>query len=162
MSEQNDDDMTYNVRGLEKLAKLLKGEAPVARVGILSSTNPRTATKQGAPTNAEIGALYEFNDGSRPGGSFLRVPIADHLDKRLEQSGAFDADTLKGVVDGGTLVPWLRKVAIVAEGIVLDAFKTSGFGKWRESNMARKKNAQTLVETGQLMDSITWDVKEKG
>ena len=47
----------------------------------------------------------------------------------------------------------------VGESIVQDAFSTGGFGKWKPSRMENKQTKQTLVETQQLRNSITSDVK---
>ncbi len=54
----------------------------------------------------------------------------------------------------------VKKVAVVAEGIVAEAFDTGGFGQWPPSDMTHKKVHQTLVETQQLRNSITSEVKE--
>lgn len=152
--------------GLDKIIKALGVKAPKARVGILGDDSIRgagegnTQKKQSGPTNAEIGAAHEYGTSELPQRSFLRVPISEHLAKRLEQAGLTDKDTLKQVIAQGSLLPWLKKVAIEAEGIVAEAFDTGGFGKWKPSNMDNKKNHQTLVETQQLRNSITSEVKE--
>jgi phage gpG-like protein len=69
-----------------------------------------------------------------------------------------DKDVLNDVLKSGTFTPWLKKVAVLAEGIVADAFASGGFGKWPPSDMTHKKNHQTLVETQQLRNSITSEV----
>lgn len=153
---------TINVKGLAQLAKALKKEPAKLRIGILSGHAGRVS-KTGGLNNAEIGALYEFNDGNnpnRPGGSFLRVPLADKLGKALEAADALTERTTAAVIESGTIVPWLKKVGVVAEAIVQGAFATGGYGKWKPSDMTRKTNSLTLVETTQLRDSITSEVKE--
>lgn len=142
--------------GLDKFIKALKMEPPEARVGILGS---KAARSKGENNNATIGAAHEFGTETLPIRSFLRVPIAENLDKYLENSGAFDADALAQVMKQKSLIPWYKKMVVVAERIVLDGFDTAGFGKWKPSNMKDKKNHQTLVETKQLRDSITSEVK---
>lgn len=156
---------TINVKGLEQLAKALRREPPKCRVGILNGSTAREAKPGEKKTlnNAEIGALYEFNDGNnpnRPGGSFLRVPISDKLGKALEYSDALNEQTMAAVIASGTVIPWLQKVAVIAESIVAGAFASTGYGKWKMSNMAHKTNAQTLVESTQLRESITSEVRE--
>lgn len=150
-------DVELKMTGLEKLAKALKVKPPVARIGILGSNSSRTG---GGASNATIGAYHEFGTSNLPQRSFLRIPISDNLEKEMESSGALDKDTLKAVIAGGTLLPWVKKIAILAEGIVAGAFDTGGYGKWRPSNMAYKANHQTLVETQQLRNSITSEVTE--
>lgn len=154
----SDDGLEMKLDGLDKLLKALKAKPPVARVGILGDGKPRT---EGGKSNAEIGAAHEFGTSTLPQRSFLRVPLIDNLDKRLESSGAFDKAAMADVLRSGSVVPWVKKVAVIAEGIVFEAFDTGGFGKWVPSNMDRKKNHQTLVETQQLRDSITSEVKDE-
>lgn len=157
----DDGETTLALPGLEKLLKAMKPErSPHVRVGILGDKVAREAKGKSTINNAELGAIYEYNiNPSRPGGSFLRVPIGDHLQEYMEKSGAFTDDALALVVKEGSLIPWLDKIGVLAEKIVQDAFSSAGFGKWRPSNMARKKNKQTLVETQRLRESITHEVK---
>jgi hypothetical protein len=157
----SDENVTVNVDGLDKLLKALKGKLPVARVGILGDSAARgSGTAEGAPTNAQVGAWAEFGTAKSPVRSFLRMPIMTFLQKRMESSGLFSKEELNKVVAQGTLLPWVKLVAILAEGIVAEAFDTGGFGTWVPSNMRRKKNHQTLIETQQLRNSVTSEVKE--
>lgn len=149
--------MKINVQGLEQLLKALKAKPPVGRVGILGDRNQRTGSEK---SNAEIGAFHEFGTSRLPVRSFLRVPLIDHLDKRLKASGAFDESVLARIVAEGTFRPWVQLMTLEAEGVVLDAFATGGFGKWPPSDMTHKKVKQTLVETQQLRNSITSDVQD--
>jgi phage gpG-like protein len=151
------DDTTLEVKGLDKLLKALKSKPPKARIGILGDA-ARSGDK--GVTNAQIGAAHEFGTTHLPVRSFLRVPLTDHLNKQIESSGALDKEALAQVMESGSVVSWMRKIMIIAEGIVADAFDSGGFGKWQPSNMAKKKVQQTLVETQQLRNSITSEVKE--
>lgn len=155
----DDGTTTLETKGLDQLLKALKAEPPEAKVGILGQKSVRADKKSGA-NNAEVGAAHEFGTSKLPQRSFLRVPIADHLAKRMESSGALDKETLENVIKQGTITPWIKKIAVLAEGIVREAFDSSGFGKWPPSNMTYKTTKQTLVETQQLRNSITSEVKE--
>jgi phage gpG-like protein len=151
------DDQTIGLNDirLKKLIEAFSGKTPVARVGILGSTNARGSEFS---TNAEIGALHEFGGAKMPKRSFLRQPLTDHLKERLEQAGMFDPAALDRVVKEGSIGPWVKKIALTALDVVLGAFETGGYGKWRPSRMSRKKVKMTLVETQQLRNSITEDV----
>lgn len=153
-------DVTLDTTNLDKLLKALGDNMPVARVGILGASTARSSTGKPGLTNAEIGARHEFGEGSMPQRSFLRTPIIEELPLALEKAGAFDADVLKNVIQERSVFPWLQEIAAVAKGVVIGAFATGGYGKWKPSNMANKKNHQTLVETQQLRDSITYEVKK--
>jgi hypothetical protein len=157
----SDNGITLNVQGLEKLLKALKQKPPTARVGILGQS-PARVTEDGQPamSNAQIGAFHEFGTSTHPVRSFLRLPISALLNKELAASGLLKKEQMAEVLKTGTVIPWLKKVVLVAEKIVLGAFDTGGYGTWIPSNMARKKNFQTLIETQQLRNSITSEVKE--
>lgn len=156
----SDEDTTIDTKGLDQLIKALKRPAPSIRVGVLGSKTVRKNEASSALTNAEVGAAHEFGTSMLPQRSFLRVPIADNLDKEMDKASLSDKDALKEVIKTGSFMPWAQKVAVLAEGIVAEAFDTAGFGKWQPSNMARKALKQTLVETQQLRNSITSEVKE--
>ncbi len=158
----SDETLTFNIQGLEKLLKALKAKPPQARVGILSSG--ATRGDNNGSSNAEIGAVHEFGAPKRniPPRSFLRVPISENLGKEMEKSGAFDADTISEVLKEGSVIPWLRKIAVLAEGCVSDAFATGGGGKWapwKRANYTNNAN-MLLVDTTQLRASVTSEVKE--
>lgn len=150
-------DVKVDVKGLEKLIKALKTKPPVGRIGVLGSNGAR---KDSFLTNAGIGAAHEFGTSRTPQRSFLRVPLIDNLTKELQKSGLLDKDTLKAVLATGNLRPWVEQVVVVGEGVVLGAFDSGGYGKWPPSDMRYKKNHQTLVETQQLRNSITSEVKD--
>lgn len=154
------DAFDVNTKNLDQIIKALKSNMSRARVGILGGKTARNPVpgEAGVNTNASIGAEHEFG-GKFPQRSFLRVPISENMQKEMDNSGAFDKDALAMVLKEGSPTAWLRKVAIIAERIVAEAFETGGFGRWKPSNMLRKKNHQTLVETQQLRNSITSEVK---
>lgn len=154
----SDDSIELNTRGLDQLVKAMKGKGVTAKVGILGTKNVRSA-KSGSTSNATIGAAHEFGTTKLPQRSFLRLPLQLELPEKLQAAGAFNKDTIKEVVRTGTFRQWVEKIAIMAVSTVQEAFDTAGFGRWIASNMDRKKVKQTLVETGQLRDSITYEVR---
>ncbi len=164
-----DENDSIKVVGLEKLLKALKAKPPVARVGILASKTHYAQLKPGqkqpkhAPTNAEVGAAHEFGSPARglPQRSFLRIPISEHLEKYMVDSGALGVDEMQGVLKDGTVIPWMTKVAKIAEQIVFDAFNSGGFGKWPAWQTPGYENntGMVLVDTTQLRNSITSEVK---
>jgi len=151
-------DVTLKMDGLEKLVKALKKKPPEIRVGILQDKAYRSDSK--GVNNATIGAAHEYGTSKLPQRSFLRVPLGTVLGPRLEASGAVGKDELKEVVKQGTFLPWCHKIGVLAVDVVLGAFDSDGYGQWKPSDMTHKKNHQTLVESGQLRNSIFYDVKE--
>lgn len=151
------DGTTINVEGLDGLIKALKTKAPKARVGIINKNG-----RNDGETNATIGAAHEFGTSSIPQRSFLRVPIATGLKKEMEKSKLLDKDTLKAVVKGGSIKPWLEQVCIAAEACVARAFATGGDGKWPAWKNPNYENntGDLLVDTQQLRESIAHEVKD--
>lgn len=162
MTEESEKDMGIDLKmhGLADFMGAFEGALPEARIGIFGDKAHRS---NGDATNVEIGAVHEFGSFKRglPIRSFLRAPLSLHLDEYLSRSGAFDEDVVKEVIQSKSILSWVQKVAIIAENVVRDAFDTRGFGLWKPSDMTRKKNKQTLVETQQLRDSISSEVKAK-
>ncbi len=159
-----EDDVTMNVKGLDQLVKALKAQPPQTRVGILGDKAVRgKKSGKGGSSNAEIGAVHEFGAPARGivARSFLRIPISDQLDKKLESSGALDKDVFAEVIRRGSVIPWMKKVAVLAEQIVAEAFETGGFGKWAKWKTPGYTNntGQLLMDTQQVRNSITSDVK---
>lgn len=146
-----------NTRGLDNLIKSIKDSDLKVKVGILSGKNARpNGTTE---TNASIGAKHEFGIGV-PQRSFLRVPLNDNLQKKIDK-GVFTEDDIKEVVKLKSVLPWLKKIAVIAEGIVIEAFETGGDGKWPAWKNPNYKNGggRLLVDTGSLRDSISSEIK---
>lgn len=154
------DTVEIKTAGLDQLLKALKAAPPSARVGILADRTMRSNTHLGE-TNAGVGASAEFGSEHSPMRSFLRVPITDNLQNKMDESGALDEGVLKEVIRIGTVLPWLKKVAVLAEGIVAEAFETGGFGEWPawRNPDYRNNTGMLLVDTQQLRNSISSEVK---
>ena len=153
MSEDKD---VINFKGLKALTSLLENDELRTKIGILGAKNLRNTDPN--KTNAGIGAKHEFGDSEVPRRSFLRVPLADNLFSYIESSKSFNKELVDECLEEGTLKPLYLKMGVIAETVILDAFESGGFGKWKPSNMKYKKNHQTLVETQQLRNSITSEV----
>lgn len=151
--------VTVNVKGIDALLRALKGKMPVARVGILGKNNTRTQDSTSRKTNAEIGVKHEYGLDGMPIRSFLRMPLMNYLQKFMEKNGAFDKKAMDEVIKQKSIFGFMEKIGITAVEVVNEAFNTGGFGQWKPSNMERKKVHQTLVETQQLRNSITYEVK---
>lgn len=145
-----------NLQAFLKAISTASGPLPYARLGVLGGHNAR----KGEGSNAEIGQKHEFGDDGLPIRSWLRMPITTHLQKELEKSGAFEEEAILKIINEGDIEKWMKKVGIVGESCVSQAFDTGGFGQWKPSDMRFKKVKQTLVETQQLRNSVTSDVKK--
>lgn len=146
-----------DTKALDKIIAACK-TAPKIKIGILNN-----GRRQGTDlTNADIGASHEFGDDKLPQRSFLRVPLTDHLGKFLDKSEFFDKESMAKVLSEKDLKPWVEKIAIVAQSVVLEAFASQGFGKWPQWQIPGYKNntGMLLQDTLQMRNSITYEVKD--
>lgn len=155
---KSDLDVQINDKPLKALMKAFKGEMPMASIGILGDKNARTG--KGA-TNAEVGVAHEFGTEHMPMRSFLRMPMAEHLYEYLMNAGAFDPSAIKKIIAEKSILSWVKKMAIVAERVVQDAFATGGWGAWAKWKDPKYRNntGQILIDTQQLRNSITSKVE---
>lgn len=159
----SDDAYTINVKGLDSIIRALKKKPPVTRVGILGSDAARSSTSGGL-TNDEIGRAHEYGSFARglPERSFLRMPVTEKLEIAMENSGALKETTIDKIIKAGSVIPWMQKVAVLAHNIVLGAFDSGGYGKWPKwkNENYQSKTGKILMDTTQLRNSITYEVKE--
>lgn len=155
---------TLEIRGLDKLIKALKTTPPTVKIGVLGNNSRHpTHGEKSAPTNSLLAAVHEFGAPARniPQRSFLRIPLSENLNKEIESSGLLDKDTLNAVIQNGSIVPWMKQVAVCAEAVVDDAFENQGPGwaPWK-SPYYHNEGGLILTDSGQLRQSITTEVSE--
>lgn len=159
-----DNRIRINTKGIEKLGKALGDEYSI-KVGIMGS-KAQQKHNDTTLTNAQIGALNEYGSARReiPRRSFLREPLQEHLATYLKSKKAFSEKEIDQAVKEGTLLDLAKKVGVVAEQVIQEAFATRGFGKWKPnapSTIARKGSDSPLIDTGQLRRSITSKVDKR-
>lgn len=151
-----------DTKGLDNILKMLKSTA-IIKVGILGEKSVRgNGTSSSHPSNADIGAQHEFGTSKVPKRSFLLEPITDNMDKYLKEADVLDPETLKTLVKTVSPEVLLRKIGILAEGIIGDGFSSGGFGKWApwKSKGYENNTGMILVDSQQLRNSITSEVAE--
>lgn len=144
-----------NSAALKGLERAFSDRNSHAKVGVLGDRNARP---EKGKTNAEVGVKHEYGLDGLPIRSFLRMPLTTKFEKKLKESPNFRPEKFNKVVEEKSLEEYIRGMGLVGEDVVRDAFDTGGFGEWTPSNMARKNNHQTLVETQNLRNSITSEV----
>ena len=147
--------MTYDFSGLNKFVKGISTN-DVVRVGVLGKD---VARKNGADgmTNAEVGAIHEFGTLKLPIRSFLRMPIHQNSEKIVAETAAGS----EKMVAAGDKVGLLKKLGTSAQGFVLDAFATGGFGNWKknaDSTIKRKGSEAPLIDKGELRRAVSFQV----
>lgn len=150
------DKVQVDTKELDKIIRLFGMKMPITRVGIIGN-NTRKGT---GPSNADIGAAHEFGSTKVPKRSWLLMPLTSKLQGEVEKSKDLDESSLKEAVKEGSLVRWFKTLGILGEKIIQEAFRTGGFGKWKQwSKGYSNRTGQILVDTQQLRNSVTSDVK---
>lgn len=147
---------------MKVLVSFLEGGMPDVKVGVISKNNKR---QKGKPTNAEVGFANEFgvHTGKTkiPARSFIRMPLETHFYKNLLSKKSLTKKEFEKAVKNGKADEFAKKVGVVAEETIQDAFATRGWGKWKEnkpSTIKRKKSDSPLIDTGELRRSISSEV----
>jgi len=145
-----------NLSKLEHIKKQLKlAKKTVIKVGVPADVG----VYKNGQTIAEVGTYQEYGLGV-PRRSFLRMPfkVKEKEIKKVLKIG------YKSVLKGSDTIVTLNKIGIVVQNIVKDAFKTSGYGTWKplkKSTIKEKKSSKILIDTGRLVQSVTfWVVKD--
>lgn len=147
-----------DLTGLDELHKFLKKTGIKVNVGILEKESSRGEDAD----NAYIGAIHEFGhfESNIRANSFLRVPLSEEFPERLKDAKLFTDTQLRRFLEKGNTAEELgNRLGAMAVSTVVEAFTSNGFGKWSTKQGPNKKTGQILVETGQLRDSISYEVK---
>lgn len=155
-----------DVKGLKNLAKALGGQYNI-KVGIMGASSQRQNGDTGK-TNAEIGFINEFGKLTGfpkiPARSFLRMPLTLYLADYLSRKKSFSKQAIDQAVKEGKLLDLAKKVGIVAEEVIQEAFATRGFGNWAPNapyTIEKKGSDSPLIDTGELRRSITSKAEKK-
>lgn len=149
-----------DIKKMQRLYESLKTK-PHILVGVFQSDSAR---KDGGLTNAELASYHENGapEHGLPKRSFLREPIADHVDTIMAPfKGQAVMDAL---VTGGAMKLW-RSIGVAAEKVVQQAFATGGFGKWPslkgstllaklKGSLKKRKDKIGRIYAGQLGEGI--------
>lgn len=148
------------MRLLSRIAKLLStNQLPKVKVGVLASTAQRA---QDVQNNAQIGFTNEFGKLTGypkiPERSFIRMPLNLHFNNRLKQKKSLAGKEFEKALKSGKIEDFARKVGLVAEEVIQEAFETRGWGKWPKNaplTVELKGSDAPLIDTGQLRRAIT-------
>jgi hypothetical protein len=151
---------SLEIKGLINVQKFFAQKMPKVRVGILGDKNARK--KGGADkTNAEIGYTQEFGKHTGvkiPKRSFIREPLLLKFAKEIKAAKSLNKTEFEKAIKSGNAEKFFKRIGIVAEKVIQQAFATQGFGKWAPNaplTVALKGSSSPLIDTAQLRRSIT-------
>ena len=105
----------------------------------------------------EIAAYNEYGGSDRPARPFMRQSFENH---EAELQAACDVVN-KTIASGGTAEAALKKLGVMAKGLVQDEIVNGGFEPNAESTIARKGSATPLIDTGFMRQSVNFYIKQR-
>jgi hypothetical protein len=147
-----------------RLAKLMISDRSFAKVGILQAKGGNETTDEGI-TMVALGTIHEYGAPAAniPERSFIRKTFADTTElkrmqaklakavitlkmshhRALDLLGAWGAAEVKKFITSGQVKPDVKPATL------------------QRKTVAGKRGTTTLVDTGRLLNSITWEVVKK-
>lgn len=142
-------------RGLRDLKKRLKksGQSFV-KVGIFGEEADAThaGTKR---SNVEIAGFHEFGTGTIPQRSFLRATVDAEEGKIKKLQRTISRNMLKRRI---TEKKGLGLIGTFVTGEIQKRIRGGIDPKLKPATIRRKGSSKQLIDTGQLVQSITWEV----
>jgi hypothetical protein len=134
-------------------ARLFELQDAFVKAGIVGE---QATAEHGDATNAEIGAAHEFGTATIPQRSFIRQAFRAHK----AEFQALAARLVRAVImKTATVQQVLELLGAWAAGAIKATITSDGsFAPLAQSTIARKKSSKPLIDTGQLIGSITWVV----
>lgn len=148
--------VTERDRGWNKLIRAMKRGDVSARVGIVGGP---AGQSHGSLNNASLGAVHEFGTRRVPERSFLRATV-DEQRTQVETQLARVVREFYGTQDRARLTRGLGRVAAKVTADVKKKIVGSIPPPNAPATVARKGSSTPLVDTGQLVNTISWDVQE--
>jgi hypothetical protein len=146
-----------NFAGIAVLARRVREGDRSVLIGV-----PKKAgmANEGEMTLAQVAAIHEFGSPEHgiPERSFLRAGIT----KSLPELKAFSANAIRRVANGGyTVRNALRHLGALAASKVQMEIVNGTFVPNAPSTIKAKGSSKPLIDSGQLRQSITWQLMTK-
>lgn len=150
--------------GLERIMRGLSGRDIRVQVGVQGS---EAASDHGGITNVQLAVVHEFGSPAEkiPARSFLRST----MDEKEGRYGTLVLRGLRKFIDARGLDQVERILGVVGEVMVSDVKKKIRSNippalspRYARRRLAMGKGTRTLNVTGQLLNSITWRLVQRG
>jgi len=144
------------VADLRLIMKRISGMQARVEVGV-----PAGPREKGGASSALVASVHEFGAPSRgiPQRSFLRAGIEKSLPQLIALNGANLAAIGRGQMDIQTA---LGRLGQAAAGAVKREIIEGTFTPLKPATIRRKKSSRPLVDTGQMRQSVTYEVIVRG
>ena len=141
-----------DMRAFDALKKRIEGDGRVVNVGI-----PTSAKEEDGTPVAMIAAVQEFGSPERgiPERSFLRSGVKVHGNDFVQLNRRNLAAVLNGTMTFDTA---LGQLGAFAAGKVKQQIKDATFAPLKQETIDRKGSTKPLIDTGQMWQSITYEL----
>lgn len=144
----------FDGKFLKRLARALSGKSKkVVHVGFPEG-GPE---KENRISVAGVAAVHEFGGGNVPERPFVRTGIRRGIPEQM----ALNKANLKAVVHGTLTVPQaLGQLGLMAAGQVQREITEGTFEPLQDATINRKGSSKPLIDTGQMRQSVTYEIPE--
>lgn len=147
-----------------QLEQMEKAKSLSVKVGLpageQATSKAYTSDGEGpAPTVLEVGVWHEYGTQKVPQRSFLRGPLDA---KQSEMTKVLESQFNQVLEQDLDVEKALGRVGLAARNICVGAFRTKGYGVWKDITQATKNakgSSGILIDTGLLRGSLTWVVE---
>lgn len=142
-------------KAIDKLRKRLVGSGKVVNVGF-----PQGKHEEDGTPVAMIAAVHEFGSPSQgiPERPFLRVAVQRNRQKYAMLNHTNLVKMLRGQT---TVETALGQLGEMAKGDVQTEIRSGDFKPLKAATIKRKGSSRPLIDTGQMVQSISWELGEK-
>lgn len=148
-------------RAWRRILRLAESKTPHAKVGILASKGGGSPHGNSGTTIAEIAAFHEFGTRAVPERSFIRRTFREKRREFRQMAAKLTRGVLQGTTRGGMSLKRALELlgswgaAEVKKTITIDGVPPP----LASTTVAKKGSSRALVDTGQLLNSITHEVE---
>ncbi|MGE4448574.1 MAG: hypothetical protein AB7E15_09785 [Azospira sp.] len=142
-------------KALDRLRQRLVGDNRVVNVGV-----PEGKREEDGTPVAMIAAVHEFGSPSQgiPERPFLRVAVQRNRQKYVRLNRINLVKMLRGQA---TIEQALGQLGEMAKGDVQTEIRSGVFTPLKEATKKRKGSSRPLIDTGQMVQSIAWELGDK-
>lgn len=142
-------------RALDKLKQRLIADNRVVNVGV-----PEGKREEDGTPVAMVAAVHEFGSPAQgiPERPFLRVAVHRNRQKYVRLNRINLVKMLRGQIGADQA---LGQLGEMAKGDVQTEIRTGDFTPLKEATIKRKGSSKPLIDTGQMVQSIAWELGEK-
>lgn len=142
-------------KALDRLRQRLVGDNRVVNVGV-----PEGKREEDGTPVAMIAAVHEFGSPSQgiPERPFLRVAVQRNRQKYVRLNRINLVKMLRGQA---TVEQSLGQLGEMAKGDVQTEIRSGVFTPLKEATKKRKGSDKPLIDTGQMVQSIAWELGDK-